>query len=565
MKMGKSARDFYSVLYSRRLGIRKKAVLSYVSIFLVLTFIVTATFSWFTLNDTASVDSDAFTMESVAGLRVNDGGDLKNHIKLDNFFLEESSSVDGRNLYFPTTGTFSNSTSNMVFREGNAGDKNVKYVYKDFSLKGDSGITYVYVKNYTIKVADEVYNGTTKINYDENGIPVEQIKNKECPIRIAFITDSSENPTVIDPTAIVNEYVNNFYAINSINVNGKASVAESTAKSFSDFYFATGSPIFTLSGTDPVDVTMVVWFEGTGDGEKFDYEYYAGKSVSIDIELESNWSDMEMITFVDDTLGDDDSVDSGKWIGGGCLVTMSYKDINADEAVKTVVMRKTSDTSWVAPIPKNITTDISFYRLGLAEETIFNSWHTKVGVNGELSDKAKKWTEGNALEVNRKKSDGTCYTVYTAKRGNGYGYVKEDDPDKDKMRLSPCVGYWNYTGGSSEDSTTPTQPSGSGSIDFNVYVENMKGWVIANLNSGNYDLYIEFYDGTRVKLDKQSDVRYVKEGISVEPNTIIQSFVLVNKTDDTEKYLGLDTQYVIISNINMTFGMTNDDKFTRMS
>ena len=125
---------------------------SYISLFLVVLLITTTTVSWFTIADSAKVNSDAFTMESSSGLRVNDGEDLKNHIRLDDLLLAEASSVDGRNMYFPLEGNFSSTTTNMTFREGNVGDRNKLYAYKDFTLKGDSGVTNVYIKSYSIKV-----------------------------------------------------------------------------------------------------------------------------------------------------------------------------------------------------------------------------------------------------------------------------------------------------------------------------------------------------------------------------------------------------------------------------
>ena len=110
-----------SRLFSQhRLGGYKRVSVSYISIFLVLVLIITTTISWFTFQNTASIDSTEFTMRASSGLRVNDGEDLENHIRLDKFLLAEASSVDGRNMYFPSEGNFTNNTGEMTFREGNA-------------------------------------------------------------------------------------------------------------------------------------------------------------------------------------------------------------------------------------------------------------------------------------------------------------------------------------------------------------------------------------------------------------------------------------------------------------
>lgn len=85
-------------------------------------------------KDTASINSQVFSLESSAALRVNDGQeDLSNHLVVKDFKLEEASSVDGRNMFFPSEGNFKDSTSAMKFREGTAGDRNKTYVYKDFA------------------------------------------------------------------------------------------------------------------------------------------------------------------------------------------------------------------------------------------------------------------------------------------------------------------------------------------------------------------------------------------------------------------------------------------------
>ena len=123
MKLKNAVEKITDTFHGRKSFNLKKISTSYISIFLILLLLLSTTLAWFTINDTAYVDSDTFTMESVSGLRVNDGEDLKNEIKIENMILSEASSVDGRNMFFPTTGTFTSNTSEMTFPEGNAGDK----------------------------------------------------------------------------------------------------------------------------------------------------------------------------------------------------------------------------------------------------------------------------------------------------------------------------------------------------------------------------------------------------------------------------------------------------------
>lgn len=97
---------------------------------------------------------------------------------------------------------------------------------------------------------------------------------------------------------------------------------------------------------------MVVWLEGTADTDVSDK--FADATVSVDVELESNFSDTELIYFIDDTIGDSDG-STTHWINpdDSCIVTMAYYDEN-DNQTKTVVMNQVvgSKTKWYAPIPK---------------------------------------------------------------------------------------------------------------------------------------------------------------------------------------------------------------------
>ena len=584
MKLKNAVEKIADSLKGRKRFNFKKISTSYISIFLILLLLLSTTLAWFTINDTAYVDSDTFTMESVSGLRVNDGEDLKNEIKIENMILSEASSVDGRNMFFPTTGTFTSNTSEMTFREGNAGDKNVNYCYKDFVLKGDSGVTYVYIKSYSVTVdrvvngetVHEVFDGSTKITYDSHGVPIDQERHAECPVRMSFIDDSANEPIVLDPSALINSYVNKYNAIDSIDENGKATTKESNAESFSDYYFGTGQPIFTLVGQKPLNVAMVVWLEGTSDA----CDQYVGQNISVDIELESNWSEMEYVYFVDDTIPDSGKVnDPHKWINKDkdCFVVMTYTDINAENARKSVVMKQSYNNQyeWYAPIPKNIITDISFYRYNLNKEEIYNAWHTFEGVDSQLSSTASTWATGilgaNKLQeyrTNNGTASGTIEHTYTARRGNGYGSTTVT-----KERLSPCIGYWGTLGstettvttqGTTSDTTAATQattsPSGK-TVTIEISLGTIKPWVQSNITYDGYELYAEFNDGNLVKMNKVSGDYYKNTSVTATLNSSLKCFTL--KSASHTKYLVLDSPQLISRKENMSFEMQNDDTVKR--
>ena len=444
MKLEKLIQDFL-IKKSQNIKVdRKKLFTSYVSLFLVSAVLITATFSWFTQKDTASLDTTAITMNATAGMRVNSGDELSGQIKLaDNLKLAEATSVDGRNMYFPASESFSTATSSMIFREGNAGDKNVKYYYKDFTLTSDSGDTDVYVKNFVVKVGDNEYS--TDLQKDNQDTEV------DCPIRIAFILDSSQTPIVIDPTAALEDYATTYWAVSNTTDDGTPTVSESKAHSFAHYYFSTNNPIFTIKDGEQLDVTMVAWLEGgdlmkNGTNRGSICQNFIGQSVNIMVDFETNWDNMDTIEFVDDTVGDNDT-SVKHWINtDNCIVTMSYIDAKTGKQ-KTLAMLKSpnydTDYTWRASLPSGIVTNIIFNRYSPTSKTVWNAWYTQPGVNTIYSDQKVKDLEETRIKLG---SDGKNYRCvrYVAKGGNGYETTE-------KYRPYPCKGYWDATGGKETD------------------------------------------------------------------------------------------------------------------
>ena len=497
MKLKDKFCNFLNGLVDSRLNNTKKVTTSYVALFLVLSIFAVSTFSWFTIRDTATIDSETFSLESAAGMRVNKGEEIRNTITVKEAKLKEASSVDGRNIFFPVDRGYgvegqSVDTSEMKFREGTVGDKNNGYIYSDFTLTGQTGgQVEVYVKSYKVEVKNkntgntEVYDGATHITVDGNSKPSTYlVYQNPCPIRIAFIRNSAEASTVIDPTAIIDNYADECQAVSSVNSLGSATTTKAKGRSFSDYYFGTGAPLFTLDGLKSQNITMVAWLEATGEN----CDAYEGQDVSITVELESNWKDMEYVTFVDKTKGDsdDDQNKELRWVGdAGCFLVMTYYDENFENP-KSVVMSasktqvrngKTQPIEWIAYLPKDKITNISFMRYSKVKEKIkldgtndvevgriYNVWHTTAEVNTWIDARkddgkganANKWSHEinkNGLQIYRT-DDGTATgnkeNTYYAVHGNGYG-----DTPTVAENVAPCIGYWgtkypNSSGGSVE-------------------------------------------------------------------------------------------------------------------
>lgn len=525
MKLKDKFCDFLNGLVDSRLNNTKKVTTSYVALFLVLSIFAVSTFSWFTIRDTATIDSDTFSLESAAGMRVNKGEEIRNTITVKQAKLKEASSVDGRNMFFPVDRGYGDKgqsvdTSEMKFREGTVGDKNNGYIYSDFTLTGQTGgQVEVYVKSYKVEVTNkytkktEVYDGATHITVDGNSKPSTYLAYQNpCPIRIAFIRNSAEASTVIDPTAIIDNYADECQAVSSVNSLGSATTTKAKGRSFSDYYFGTGAPLFTLDGLKSQNITMVAWLEATGEN----CDAYEGQDVSITVELESNWKDMEYVTFVDKTKGDadDDENTELRWVGkAGCFLVMTYYDENFQNPKSVVMSESKSDgkkpIEWIAYLPKDKITNISFMRYSKVKEKIkldgtndvevsriYNVWHTTAEVNTWIAanksgngEKAFNWSHEinkNGLQTYRTDDgtkNGNKENTYYAVHGNGYG-----DTPTVAENVAPCIGYWgttypNSSGGSVEPTTTEQLPTTGETyaradiqIDYNLWLNEYNSY-----------------------------------------------------------------------------------------
>lgn len=607
MKLKDKFCNFLNGLVDSRLNNTKKVTTSYVALFLVLSIFAVSTFSWFTIRDTATIDSETFSLESAAGMRVNKGEEIRNTITVKQAKLKEASSVDGRNMFFPVDRGYGDKgqsvdTSEMKFREGTVGDKNNGYIYSDFTLTGQTGgQVEVYVKSYKVEVKNkntgntEVYDGATHITVDGNSKPSTYLAYQNpCPIRIAFIRNSAEASTVIDPTAIIDNYADECQAVSSVNSLGSATTTKAKGRSFSDYYFGTGAPLFTLDGLKSQNITMVAWLEATGEN----CDAYEGQDVSITVELESNWKDMEYVTFVDKTKGDadDDENTELRWVGNaGCFLVMTYYDENFQNPKSVVMSESKSDgkkpIEWIAYLPKDKITNISFMRYSKVKEKIkldgtndvevgriYNVWHTTAEVNTWIAanksgngEKAFNWSHEinkNGLQTYRTDDgtkNGNKENTYYAVHGNGYG-----DTPTVAENVAPCIGYWgttypNSSGGSVEPTTTEQLPTTGETyaradiqIDYNLWLNEYNsyngGGGLRNLLSQNVLVLKAVFDsnGTETAYEMKPQGggdKCVLSKTSVKGGSRLVSFDLY----DPAKKDPIIRKYLVPENIQHTF------------
>lgn len=584
-------RNLLSKATSKRVVGKKQFITSYVSLFVFFVLLVTTTVSWFTIKDSATIDGSTFSLSASSGLRVNQGEDKSGQVRLaTDVKLAEASSVDGRNIYFPTTGTFSNTTSEMTFREGNVGDKNKLYYYNDFSLNStESGKTDVYVKAYEVTVTTTenkkyVYDGSEK-----------QEATKKCPLRIAFIKDSADTSSikVIDPTALLKEYSTAYKSVSSTNSIGSPVISDSKSTSFMQYYYG-NEPLFTLDGTDDLNVTMVIWLEGgdTSAGVNNCNEF-AGASVNLNIQLESNWDNMEEIKFVDMTYNDDAGSGYGNpdnlkhWVTNGkdnkpgvCIVTVSYLEPSTNQW-KFVEMTKSKnydkDYTWSAYIPQGVTEYITFNRYNPEEQKIWNSWYTEPGVNNKHSDQIRKDLQESRV-LTRSNGNKIRSLVYTATQGTGKG-------TDEAFNHYPSRGYWDLNGnddavrldGDDTEPTTaaPTQagttvapatttPPG-GNIKINSTLKDLTstGWIETNVSENNCKLYIVFDNGASFVITRAAYKYFSGEGFTVASTAKLKGFELRNSSGITTNTFYLSSPIEIKNGDWYNFEINSSDQLIK--
>ncbi len=579
-------------------SVGKKFAKSYVSLFLVFMLAATSAVAWFTQKQTASISANNLEFQSASSLRINKEQNASNIITIDQCVLDEASSTDGRNIYFPLGESFTANADNMQFREGNTGDENIRYVYKDFKLNGSSGNTPVYIKSYEVKVEEADVPHDTEVNatyhdhleieyesYDSEGNPTgkplsQSLPPDHCPIRLAFIADSGQKPVVIDPSAQVVDYVDNSVnAVSLIDENGKPTTVNTynnsnNWNSFASYYYG-NSPLFVIPGGQTLNVTLVVWLEGSLE----DSDKYIGKKISVDVDIESNFPVMDTITFYDDTKADDGNTaaEYQHWVSkDDPIVACAYKDpYSTENRWKTVIMRKTADYTWQAKIPKKAVKNISFYRLSRENDssqgTIYNAWHTNDYVMSWRNTSIDSWLEGVDLQSTRQyTADGNTYNalVYTAIHGNGYGQVTTSTDKYKIKRLSPCVGYWNYSGGSSSGgSSSGGSSSGGGSgtgtggeadysITVNVDTSN-KPWIENNVNKANGDRLWFWTNNGNFELSRRGSNSFSWSG-KLKANDEIIGFYITNHNGDGYCDFNVTATYTVTKNYNVNYSINND-------
>ena len=200
---------------SRNLSKKKKSTSKYrkfkisplipvVAMIEVLVLVAISTYAWFTVSQEKSANTGIITVDADSGLDIEfKNANYDDQINLwdyvpDDFEFTPVSSLDGRNVFVPTSGTFeSTATNNIKFREGTVNDINTKYIDVDFMLTNqtDEDVNVYLNDNSHFKV----YSGGTNTN--------------SRALRLAFYTNDgmhgNVNSTILSNTNQENAAIDN--------------------------------------------------------------------------------------------------------------------------------------------------------------------------------------------------------------------------------------------------------------------------------------------------------------------------------------------------------------------
>lgn len=347
---------------------KMRITLSVVALLEVLVLAAGVTFSWIEGGTKGSVSGSNITVSANSSLTMMYDGKIASSILIPSCKLDETSSADGRNFFFPLADNTTNSTGTMKFREGTMSDRNQKYVSLDFDLlAGES--------------AADVFLGSGTIIQCANQ---QQLMNS---LRMSFSANDGTTPTVFKPTQMPGVSGITYSPVTSLSAVGEPATGTTTTKSYGDYYYSgdTSTPLFHLNKGQTKHITMSLWLEGT----TADFaDSIASNNLSIYIDFSTTADDLIKYNFVDNCHNRDNAMQNN-WVqnnaGDASYQTMMY--VYDNQSARYYSMKKIDNTHWTAYVPKNIT-NFYFRRYSIDIDEWWNEWEPdmtdiKTDVNGE--------------------------------------------------------------------------------------------------------------------------------------------------------------------------------------
>lgn len=160
----------------------------------VIVLIAISTYAWFIVSQEKEASTGVITVNADSGLDIdfknanyNDEINIWDYVD-DEFSFEPVTSLDGRNVFVPTSGTFEKTNTNeMFFRDATINDINDKYLNIDFMLT-----------NTTTSAMDVYLGSESKFKvWNDN------VDSNSRALRLAFYTNDGEHGKV-DSSILVN-------------------------------------------------------------------------------------------------------------------------------------------------------------------------------------------------------------------------------------------------------------------------------------------------------------------------------------------------------------------------
>ncbi len=355
----KRVAEFFEIMSGKRGD--KKLTLSIVSLFLAVTLVFTVTYCWYALAKGAG-NTGSYSLTVGNGLRVNDLGDTEQKFKDDSVLLP-ASSVDGRNLFFPTDGTdFSNETSKMTFRSANAGDRNYDYVQLDFNLTAEANYTSIYLdKSTSLKI--EVPNDAS----DEYRAAAAKA---EKALRTAIYYEGMDKPVVF--TSQMNPC--SVDAVKDIDRTTGRFLESSTqvAVPFKDYSYGKNQ-LAMLNQGETRPFSLIIWLEGTDPN--CTSAAVMLKQLVLNLTFTTSWDNT-----VDIMFNANDATAS--LLNGHPEYTLVLNYNNTAHKIDNMkfTMQKTETAGqWKCSIPDNAYNDLSFMILDGANNKLYEWTQTTSG------------------------------------------------------------------------------------------------------------------------------------------------------------------------------------------
>lgn len=503
--------------------INRKFLIAVIALLEVGAIFCAVTFSWIEGSNQGALRDNISTVSAGEGLYFTDlGGNIIDSVTLldRNVELQECSSLDGRNFFFPTSESVKSDTvTKMVYRAGTDADKNTKYVSKDFHV-----VSYSQAKLYI----DDVQSSVTCDNLD--------IKKA---LRISLNFNDGKSPILLcGAPEGYSRQVSNSSPVTEISSEGfVTSSGGIVAHTFGEFSVNSGKEVASFDGAETKRVTVSVWLEGTDElctSDKInDKINNANISIKLVLTTESNYT--KEVTFVDHT--------PNKWISDVPDVASSNikmfaidkSTFNGSDYIsgKRYSMNKADDgITYTTKLPETVE-DVIFARFDPENPDLgYNYWATTqkmgtsnkyyaIGQGASIDSNPKNdagnygyWVDEqvpeviqvelteaplkNEIKFTNNYNWGSVYAYFfngnVAVGGNWPGKVmtweKKNDYNQDVYKITIPSGATGVTfnGGSGQPQT----------VDIDLTASDTEGYYLSEDKDSSNKYYVTAYDTTRV-------------------------------------------------------------------